>query len=315
MRNRLWQDQLERDALKVRANGGGVSYQQIQAKEAGLFEQERRIAEQKQTCDELASRPHAADAYERQVAAAALQQAEIRHLQRIATPTPRPTSTPTRTPTPTATAAPEEVEVRSLVSGLVVDVEIVAVNGNEATVEIRIALASEETSEEAQTQAEASAPLPPPAGELAYVIRVSDGDTLDVRFSDGSEERLRLLDVDTPETVHPDKPVQCYGPEASAYTKQQLCGTDSGKNCVGIGVYVEQAGREKYGRLLAYVWTQDGSALQRRSGRAGTGALQRLRPTAPVFRSCGRRCAAGAGRRRRHVGCVCDGIGGLARSR
>jgi hypothetical protein len=136
------------------------------------------------------------------------------------------------------------MEFRSLVSGVVVDVEIVSVNGNEATVEIRIAVAAQAGSKvsQAQTQAEPSAPTSPSPGELAYVIRVSDGDTLDVRFSDGREERLRLLDVDTPETVHPDKPIQSYGPEASAHTKQQLCGTDSGKNCVGIGVFVEEAG-------------------------------------------------------------------------
>ncbi len=128
LRNRLWQDQLERDALKIRANEGGISYEQIRAKEAGLFDQERRIAEQQQTCDELANRPHAADAYARQVAAAALKQAEIRYLQHVATPTPLPTATPTRTPTSTPTSVPQEVEFRSLVSGVVVDVEIVSLS-------------------------------------------------------------------------------------------------------------------------------------------------------------------------------------------
>ena len=48
---------------------------------------------------------------------------------------------------------------------------------------------------------------------------VADGDTLTVRFGDGAEETLRLLDVDTPETVHPNKPEECFGAQASDYTK------------------------------------------------------------------------------------------------
>ncbi len=165
------------------------------------------------------------------------------------------------------------------------------------------------------SQTQTAAPIAPPAGELAYVIKVSDGDTLDVRFSDGSEERLRLLDVDTPETVHPDKPVQCYGPEASAYTKQQLCGTDSGKNCVGIGVYVEQAGREKYGRLLAYVWTQDGTLFNEDLAAQGLAQYNDYGQRRQYSDACGRRCPTGTDRRRRTVGCLSDGIGRLARSR
>ena len=61
LRNQLWQDQLERDALKVRANSGGISHLQIQAVEAGLMEQERQIAEQEARCHAIRTRPHAAD--------------------------------------------------------------------------------------------------------------------------------------------------------------------------------------------------------------------------------------------------------------
>ena len=55
--------------------------------------------------------------------------------------------------------------------------------------------------------------------ETATVIRVVDGDTLLVEFS-GTEERVRLIGVDTPETVHPNKPVEHFGKEASAFTKE-----------------------------------------------------------------------------------------------
>ncbi len=56
----------------------------------------------------------------------------------------------------------------------------------------------------------------------ATVVRDIDGDTIDVRLSDGRIERIRILGADTPETKDPRKPVQCYGPEASAYTHARL---------------------------------------------------------------------------------------------
>ncbi len=48
-------------------------------------------------------------------------------------------------------------------------------------------------------------------GTWGVVARVADGDTLTVRFDDGREETIRLLDVDTPETVHPNRPEECFG--------------------------------------------------------------------------------------------------------
>lgn len=85
-------------------------------------------------------------------------------------------------------------------------------------------------------------------GEWGVVVRVADGDTLTVRFDSGEEETLRLLDIDTPETVHPSRPEACFGAQASDYTKA----------LVRQRVRVEPMGRDRYGRLLAYVWTGDG---------------------------------------------------------
>ena len=79
------------------------------------------------------------------------------------------------------------------------------------------------------------------------VQRVVDGDTVVVRAG-GRSERVRLIGVDTPETVDPRKPVQCYGPEASAHTKERLApGTR-------VTLEPDAEARDKYGRLLAYVY-------------------------------------------------------------
>lgn len=51
------------------------------------------------------------------------------------------------------------------------------------------------------------------------VISVTDGDTVQVQLPNGTTEKVRLIGVDTPETVHPTKGVEFYGPEASAFTK------------------------------------------------------------------------------------------------
>ena len=79
----------------------------------------------------------------------------------------------------------------------------------------------------------------------ADVVRVIDGDTIEVRI-DGRSEDVRLIGVDTPETVKPGTPVQCFGPQASHFTHRLL----EGKR-VRLVFGVEQ--RDIYGRLLAYV--------------------------------------------------------------
>jgi micrococcal nuclease len=78
------------------------------------------------------------------------------------------------------------------------------------------------------------------------VVRVIDGDTIVVRRG-SYEDTIRLLGVDTPETHHPTKPVQCYGPEASAFTTAQLEGKE-----VRLEDDVER--HDVYGRRLAYVY-------------------------------------------------------------
>jgi micrococcal nuclease len=85
-----------------------------------------------------------------------------------------------------------------------------------------------------------------PASARAYVTRAVDGDTIEVRF-DGELEDVRYIGVDTPETVKPDTPVQCFGPRASAFEHQVV-----EHRRVRLVFGVER--RDVYGRLLAYVY-------------------------------------------------------------
>jgi endonuclease YncB( thermonuclease family) len=91
------------------------------------------------------------------------------------------------------------------------------------------------------------------------VARVIDGDTLDLETPDGKNvrTRVRLWGVDTPETVHPDRSVEHFGPEASAFSRE-----------LAQGRYVRieldhRSTRDKYGRLLAYIHLPDGRMLNR----------------------------------------------------
>jgi micrococcal nuclease len=92
---------------------------------------------------------------------------------------------------------------------------------------------------------------PHPSQALTGVaMRAVDGDTLEVRLDDGDVETVRLIGVDTPETVKPDTPVQCFGPQASAFEHRHT----EGKR-VRLVVGVEP--RDFYGRLLAYVFVDN----------------------------------------------------------
>ena len=81
----------------------------------------------------------------------------------------------------------------------------------------------------------------------AKVLEVSDGDTIKVKYDDGNIATIRLLGIDTPETHHPTKPVGCYGPQASDFTKSQLSSRD-----VLLEYDIEKY--DKYGRTLAFVY-------------------------------------------------------------
>ncbi|CEA09702.1 Thermonuclease precursor [Arthrobacter saudimassiliensis] len=96
------------------------------------------------------------------------------------------------------------------------------------------------------------------------VIRVIDGDTLVVDFDD-QELTVRLLNVDTPETKDPDKPVECLGPEATAFLKQAL---PPGSK-VKLEFDVER--EDRYGRTLAAVYDGENRLINAEIARRGLG--------------------------------------------
>jgi micrococcal nuclease len=92
------------------------------------------------------------------------------------------------------------------------------------------------------------------------LISPIDGDTIKVKY-EGKEESVRFLLVDTPETKHPRTGVQPFGPEASKFTSKMI---SSGQ----VQLEFDIGGRDKYQRLLAYVYV-DGVSVQEELLKAG----------------------------------------------
>jgi micrococcal nuclease len=85
-----------------------------------------------------------------------------------------------------------------------------------------------------------------PAAARGRVVRVVDGDTVAVRI-DGRVEDVRYIGVDTPETVDPDEPVQCFGHRAAAFNRSLVAGRQ-------VRLVFGAERRDAYGRLLAYAY-------------------------------------------------------------
>jgi micrococcal nuclease len=97
----------------------------------------------------------------------------------------------------------------------------------------------------------------------ATMLRVVDGDTIDVTI-DGQRERVRLIGIDTPETKKENTPVQCFGPEATDFTKSLLTAD------AALHLERDVVARDDYGRMLAYVYTaNDGSFVNMKIIRGG----------------------------------------------
>ena len=126
-------------------------------------------------------------------------------------------------------------------------------------------------------------------GAPALVTRVVDGDTVEVRLG-GREEDVRYIGVDTPESVAPGQPVECYGKDASEFNRSLVEGER-----VRLEYGAER--RDVYGRLLAYVYLRgdlvNAELLQR--GYARTLAIAPNTDRAGLFDRIEQR-AANAGR-------------------
>ena len=257
-RNNLWQNQLERDSAKS-------SGRETAAIDAGLAEQERQIAELEhvqlpaaiQACADIGAKPHAANPDQLAVSAADLQRAYVRYAQIVATPpppTPRPTEQPSPTPTRTSTPDVSDTWVYSAIEGEIYEISTIAMDGLASTIRIDIAVGwGTPISQSPIPNLQSPSPVTELV-EVATVTHVRDGDTLEVQFSDGTQAAIRLLDVNTPETVKPNAPIECYGLEASHYTKERFQCDDAGNNCTGVEVQLELEGSDRYGRTLAYLW-------------------------------------------------------------
>lgn len=88
--------------------------------------------------------------------------------------------------------------------------------------------------------------------DLVRVDRVVDGDTAKV-WIDGKDEYVRYIGIDTPESVRPDHPVECYGEEAKRFNERLLDRSSQ------VTLEFDEEERDRHGRLLAYVYS--GSTL------------------------------------------------------
>jgi len=135
--------------------------------------------------------------------------------------------------------------------------------------------------------APAPAPTPAPAEPLRTVVRVVDGDTV---VLDGNE-KVRLIGINTPETVDPRRPVQKFGKEASARTKALL----DGKR---VRVEYDVEAKDRYGRTLGYLFLEDGTFVNLSLVEDGFASAYRYPPNvkyAERFRDA-ERAARAAGR-------------------
>lgn len=115
-------------------------------------------------------------------------------------------------------------------------------------------------------------PGPAAAGGEATVVRVVDGDTVVVRLA-GTEETVRLIGIDTPETKDPGAPVECFGPEATAGLERLLP--------PGAPVRLERdaEARDRFGRLLAYAFrAHDGAFVEEAMLAEGLAAVLDIDP-------------------------------------
>ena len=125
---------------------------------------------------------------------------------------------------------------------------------------------------------------------LATVTRVVDGDTAHVLFR-GRDVTVRFIGVDTPETVAPGQPIECYGPEASHFTTRKLTGKR-----IRLEFDVDRI--DPFGRTLAYLWMDDDSLFNETLVRRGfamvatyppdTRYLQRFEAAQRVAKAAGR---------------------------
>jgi micrococcal nuclease len=143
----------------------------------------------------------------------------------------------------------------------------------------------------------ASAPAPRAGQAVGQVARVVDGDTVQVRL-DGRRERVRYIGVDTPESVKPGSPVQCFAKRASAFNSHLVAGER-------VRLVTDAERRDRYGRLLAYVYrVRDGLFVNAELVRRGYARTLTISPNVAHAAEL-RRLAAAARRTGRGLWSAC----------
>jgi micrococcal nuclease len=125
--------------------------------------------------------------------------------------------------------------------------------------------------------------------QTGHVVRVVDGDTILVALG-GRRERVRYIGMDTPETVKPRTPVQCFGKKASAENRRLVAGRD-------VRLVADAEARDRYGRMLAYVYrASDGMFINAELVQRGYATPLSIRPNvrfAARFRTLAREARRG----------------------
>lgn len=176
-------------------------------------------------------------------------------------------STMPTTPTPSVdAAATSRAAASSLAASSAAQSSRAAASSSSGAAESRAARAAEESrTAEGSRSAEPAAPAAPAdvEGDVVTVESISDGDTLRVTLGEVST-RVRLLNIDTPETHHPSKPVECMGPEATAALKSMISPGDT------VVLRYDRRLYDRYDRLLAGVYA-DGVLVNAEMARLGYG--------------------------------------------
>ncbi|PAW32596.1 nuclease [Micrococcus luteus] len=176
-------------------------------------------------------------------------------------------STMPTTPTPSVdAAATSRAAASSLAASSAAQSSRAAASSSSGAAESRAARAAEESrTAEGPRSAEPAAPAAPAdvEGDVVTVESISDGDTLRVTLGEVST-RVRLLNIDTPETRHPSKPVECMGPEATAALTSMISPGDT------VVLRYDRRLYDRYDRLLAGVYA-DGVLVNAEMARLGYG--------------------------------------------
>jgi micrococcal nuclease len=104
-----------------------------------------------------------------------------------------------------------------------------------------------------------------PVAATATVLKIVDGDTIDIRDDVRGRLRIRILGIDTPETKKPGYTVGCWGPEATEFAKSTIVGRR-----VALVTDPTQDRTDRFGRTLAYLVRADGWDYSVGAARAGT---------------------------------------------